>query len=318
MLSRVAEAVYWMNRYIERAESVARFVDVNLHLALDLSEGAQEQWAPIIATTGDDELFAARYGEATRDAALRFLTFDGQYPSSILSCLRAARENARSVRDAISSEMWEAVNRAYLAVNEAARREDEVLAAPHDFYDTVKLAAQQFVGTAYVTMSHNEAWHFARMGRLLERADKTSRILDVKYFILLPDVSDVGTAYDEVQWVALLKSASAFEMYRKRWGLIAPARVVEFLTLDTKFPRSMRYCVSKAERSLHAITGNQLNTAASSAERALGRLRGDLEFVDPEELVAAGLHERIDAFQTRLNGVGEAVFETFFAMRPVR
>lgn len=318
MLSRVAEAIYWMNRYIERAESVARFVDVNLHLALDLSEGAQEQWAPIIATTGDDALFAARYGAATRENALRFLTFDAGYANSVLSCLRAARESARSVREVISSEMWEAVNRTYLAVAEAARREDEVLAAPHDFYDHVKLAAQQFVGTAYVTMTHNEAWHFARLGRLLERADKTSRILDVKYFILLPDVSDVGTAYDEVQWAALLKSASAFEMYRKRWGLIAPARVVEFLALDPKFPRSMRYCVTKAERSLHAITGNQLSTATSSAERALGRLRAELEFTDAEELLATGLHERIDGFQTRLNGVGDAVWETFFAMRPVR
>jgi uncharacterized alpha-E superfamily protein len=318
MLSRVAEAIYWMNRYIERAESVARFVDVNLHLALDLSEGAQEQWAPIIATTGDDALFAARYGAATRESALRFLTFDAGYANSVLSCLRAARESARSVREVISSEMWEAVNRTYLAVAEAARREDEVLAAPHDFYDQVKLAAQQFVGTAYVTMTHNEAWHFARLGRLLERADKTSRILDVKYFILLPDVSDVGTAYDEVQWAALLKSASAFEMYRKRWGLIAPARVVEFLALDPKFPRSMRYCVTKAERSLHAITGNALSTAASSAERALGRLRAEMEFTDAEELLATGLHERIDGFQTRLNGVGDAVWETFFAMRPVR
>ncbi|MEZ4394714.1 MAG: alpha-E domain-containing protein [Polyangiales bacterium] len=318
MLSRVAEAIYWMNRYIERAESVARFVDVNLHLALDLAEGGREQWAPIIATTGDDALFAARHGEATRANALRFLTFDAAYPSSILSCLRAARENARSVREAISSEMWETVNRAYLSVHDASRRQDDVLAAPHDFYDDVKLAAQQFVGTAYVTMTHNEAWHFARMGRLLERADKTSRILDVKYFMLLPELSDVGTTYDEVQWAALLKSASAFEMYRKRWGLIVPSRVVAFLSLDRSFPRSMRYCVTKAERSLHAITGNAVNTASSAAERALGRLRAELEFVDAEELIAAGLHERIDAFQSRLNAVGDAVYETFFATRPVR
>lgn len=318
MLSRVAEAIYWMNRYIERAESVARFVDVNLHLALDLAEGGREQWAPVIATTGDDALFTARHGEATRANALRFLTFDAGYPSSILSCLRAARENARSVREAISSEMWETVNRAYLSVHDASRRQDDVLAAPHDFYDDVKLAAQQFVGTAYVTMTHNEAWHFARMGRLLERADKTSRILDVKYFMLLPELSDVGTAYDEVQWAALLKSASAFEMYRKRWGLIVPSRVVAFLTLDRSFPRSMRYCVNKAERSLHAITGNAVSTASSSAERTLGRLRAELEFVDAEELIAGGLHERIDGFQSRLNAVGDAVFETFFALRPVR
>jgi uncharacterized alpha-E superfamily protein len=317
MLSRVADAVYWMNRYMERAENVARFVDVNLHLALDLAEGGREQWAPVLATTGDDGWFRDKYGTATRANALRFLTFDAQYPSSILSCLRAARENARSVREVISSEMWESVNKAYLAVQQAAARQDDVLAAPHDFYDLVKLSTQQYVGTAYVTMTHNEAWHFARLGRLLERGDKTSRIVDVKYYLLLPDASDVGSAYDEIQWAALLKSASAFEMYRKRFGLIVPARVVDFLLLDPKFPRSMRYCVSKAERSLHAITGNPTDVASTSAERRLGRLRGELEYGDAREIIAGGLHEYIDAFQKRLNGVGEAVFETFFAMRPV-
>jgi len=316
MLSRVADAVYWMNRYVERADNVARFVDVNLHLALDLAEG-REQWEPVVATTGDDAWFREKYGAATRANVLRFLTFDAQYPSSILSCLRAARENARSVREVISSEMWEAVNKAYLSVQQAAAREDEVLAAPHDFYDAVKLAAQQYVGTAYVTMTHNEAWHFARLARLLERADKTSRILDVKYFILLPDPSDVGTAYDEIQWAALLKSASAFEMYRKRWGLIVPARVIEFLLLDPKFPRSMRYCVTKAERSLHAITGSALDTADTSAERRLGRLRSELEYGDAREIIGGGLHEYLDAFQTKVNAVGDAVYETFFAMRPV-
>lgn len=317
MLSRVADAVYWMNRYVERADNVARFVDVNLHLALDLAEGGSEQWEPVVATTGDDAWFREKYGAATRANVMRFLTFDAQYPSSILSCLRAARENARSVREVISSEMWEAVNKAYLSVQQAAARQDEVLAAPHDFYDAVKLAAQQYVGTAYVTMTHNEAWHFARLGRLLERADKTSRIVDVKYFILLPDPSDVGTAYDEIQWAALLKSASAFEMYRKRWGLIAPPRVVEFLLLDPQFPRSMRYCVTKAERSLHAITGTALDTAATRAERRVGRLRSELEYGDAREIIASGLHEYLDGFQTKVNDVGDAVFETFFAMRPV-
>jgi len=160
------------------------------------------------------------------------------------------------------------------------------------------------------TMLRNDIFDFLRIGTFLERADSTARILDVKYFMLLPELSDVGTAYDEVQWAALLKSASAFEMYRKRWGLIVPSRVVAFLTLDRSFPRSMRYCVNKAERSLHAITGNAVSTASSSAERTLGRLRAELEFVDADELIAAGLHERIDGFQGRLNAVGDAVYET--------
>ena len=317
MLSRVADAVYWMNRYVERAENVARFVDVNLHLALDLPEGASEQWAPLVATTGDDAWFRARYGVSTRAAVMKFLTFDAEYPSSILSCLRAARENARCVREIISSEMWESINKAHLLVQAAARRPDEVMAAPHEFYDAVKLAAQQYIGTLYVTMTHNEAWHFARLGRLLERADKTSRIVDVKYFLLLPEPSYVGTAYDEIQWASLLKSASAFEMYRKRYGLITPERVVEFLLFDPKFPRSSRYCVTKAERSLHAITGAPLDAGDTPAERALHTLRAELARGAARAAIAGGLHEYLDAFQVRANAVDDAVFETFFRLRPV-
>jgi uncharacterized alpha-E superfamily protein len=312
VLSRVADAVYWMNRYVERAENVARFVDVNLHLALDLPEGAVEQWAPLVATTGDDHWFTEHYGVASRANVMRFLTFDAEYPSSILSCLRAARENARTVREIISSEMWESINEAYLFVSGAAKDSDEVLAAPHDFYTQIKRAAQTYLGVSYVTMTHNEAWHFARMARLIERADKTSRILDVKYFLLLPDPGDVGSPYDEIQWAALLKSASAFEMYRKRWGPITPTRVIEFLLLDPKFPRSTRYCVTKAERSLHAITGRPLDTADTLAEQRLGRLRSELEYGDVTEIVARGLHEHVDAFQSKLNGVGIAIHETFF------
>ena len=314
MLSRVADAVYWMARYMERAENVARFVDVNLHLALDLAEGAREQWAPLVATTGDDAWFRERYGEATRENVMRFLTFDPEYPSSILSCLRAARENARSVREIISSEMWVQANKAYLMVKAAAAR--GAPEAPHELYQEIKLAAQTFVGVTYLTMTHNEAWHFGRLGRLLERADKTSRILDVKYYLLLPDPHDVGTPTDEIQWAALLKSASAFEMYRKRYGRIVPARVAEFLLLDRKFPRAVRYCLTKAERSLHAITESPIDMGQTSAERRLGRLRGELEYADVGEIVGGGLHEYLDALQTKLNGVGEAIHDSFFAARP--
>lgn len=312
MLSRVANALYWMHRYMERAENVARFVDVNLHLALDLPEGVDEQWLPLVATTGDDEIFHEKYGSPTRANVMRFLTFDTSYPSSIISCLRGARENARSIREIISSEMWETVNKAHLAVSEAAMAADQVLDNPHDFYAGVKLASQQHIGVMHGTMTHNEAWHFARLGGLMERADKTSRIVDVKYFLLLPRPTDVGSPFDEIQWAALLKSASALEMYRKRHGRISPARVVEFLLLDPKFPRSMAYCVATSEKSLHAITGNPVDRSTTSAERKLGRLRGELEYGDIEEITHGGLHEYLDAFQTKMNVVGEAVHETFF------
>ena len=313
MLSRVADAIYWMSRYVERAENVARFVDVNMHLALDFPE-AGEQWSPLVGTTGDEEAFAKKYGEPTRDNVLQFLTFDRESPNSILNCLSLARENARSVREIISSEMFEQVNNAYLMVTEASRSPDSLQDAPHDFYTAIKQASQLFVGITYLTMSHNEAWHFARLGRLLERADKTSRILDVKYFLLLPNASDVGSTVDTLHWQALLRSASAFEMYRKRHGGITPNKVVEFLLLDRRFPRTVRYCLSKSERSLHAITGAAVGTWTSPAERELGRLNAELSYADTKEILGRGLHEYIDDLQKRLNYVSESVYATFFAM----
>lgn len=316
MLSRVADSLYWLNRYIERAENVARFIDVNLHLMLDLPSGIGEQWAPLVTTTGDDALFYERYGATTRDNVVSFLTFDTDNPNSIYSCLFKARENARSIREIISSEMWEQVNTFYLMVQHAASRGKE-LGEPHAFFTQVKMASHLFVGITEATMSHNEGWHFGRLGRLLSRADKTSRLLDVKYFLLLPHVHDVGTPVDDIQWAAVLKSASALEMYRKRFGRIVPHRVADFLILDREFPRAMHSCLVKAEESLHAITGSPLGTFQNLAEQRLGRLRAAFDYTQIDEIMAQGLHEFLDTAQTRLNEIGTAIFETFFALRSV-
>lgn len=314
MLSRVADAIYWMSRYVERAENVARFVDVNLNLGLDFPESLP-QWAPLVATTGDTKLFEERYGEASRDNVLSFLTFDQEAPNSIVNCFAKARENARSVREVISSEMWEQVNRSYLMVMDAARSRSPLDSA-HDFYTAVKQASQLFIGVTDLTMTHNEGWHFGRMARLLERADKTSRILDVKYFLLLPDPQHVGLAIDELQWAAVLRSASAFEMYRKRHGSITPAKIVEFLMLSRRFPRSVRFCLDKAERSLHMITGTPEGSWTSASEREMGRVVADLAYAETSVMLAKGLHEHIDDFQQRINRIGEAVYSQFFAMKP--
>lgn len=315
MLSRVADSIYWMSRSIERAENVARFVDVTLNLMLDLPEATADQWRPIVDTSGDFQLFRQLGYEATEDNVVRFLTFDERNPNSILSCLQAARENARSVRSVISSEMWEQLNTFYLMVKEAA-------AAPghldhHSFFSRVKLASHLFVGVTDATMSHGEAWHFNRLGRLQERADKTSRILDVKYFLLLPSPNYVGTALDDVQWSALLKSASALEMYRKRYGRIAPGDIAEFLILDREFPRAIRFCLFRCEESLRGISGSLPGTYSNTPERKLGRLRSELDCTTIEEIIGAGLHEFLDRFQADLNAVGDSIFEAFFAMRPM-
>ncbi len=311
MLSRVADAIYWMHRYIERAENVARFIDVNLNLTLDRPTGATVQWAALVDTGGDRQAFEARYGTATRENVVAFLTFDTTNPNSILSCLRAARENARSIREIISSEMWEQVNTFFLMVVDSAAPQ-RVTEEPHAFFTAVKMASHLFLGITDVTMSHGEPWHFGHVGCLLERADKTTRILDVKSFLLLPSMPDVRTSVDDIQWIAVLKSASAFEMYRKRFGRIRPDRVADFLLLDREFPRAVHYCLIQAEDSLHIISGAPQGTFYNPAEQRLGRVRAELDYAQIDEILAADLHAFLDSLQAKLNQVGDAIGATFF------
>jgi len=315
MLSRVANSIYWLNRYVERAENVARFIDANFQMILDLPLGEEEQWKPLVTTTGDEELFSRCYGEPTRENVIRFLTFDEGNPNSILSCLRAARENARSIREYLSSEMWQQVNTFYLAVKEADPA-GQALDLSHAFLDQVMTDSHLFVGVTESTMSHGEGWHFGRLGRMLERADKTSRILDVKYYVLLPSVDYVGTSLDNILWAALLRSASAFEMYRQRFGRISPERIVEFLVLDNTFPRAIHFCLAMAETSLHKITGSPRGSFGNRAEQALGRLLAEFDYTRTEEVLSGGLHEFLEATQERLNHVGVAVEDTFFGLPP--
>jgi len=317
LLSRVADSIYWMARYIERAENVARFVDVNLHLVLDLPAGLAEQWEPLVITTGDYGQFAQRYGDPSRENVIQFLTFDTDNPNSILSCLEKARENARSIREVISSEMWSELNEYYLYVRSASARES-ALDLPHEFFTQIKRASHLLEGVTNATMSHGEAWHFHHMGRLLERADKTTRILDVKYFLVLPSVRDVGSAAEDQHWSAVLRSASAFEMYRKRYRHVNLRDVVRFLVLDPEFPRSVHYGVRAAEDSLHAITGSPSGSFKNAAERRLGQLVSELDYTDMNEVLVQGLHEFLNGLQTKLNQVGDSIFECFFALPPVQ
>jgi uncharacterized alpha-E superfamily protein len=313
LLSRVADSVYWMARYMERAENVARFLAVTLHLRIDLPHGDVDVWRPLIDTSGDAAIFRTRFECATPENVITFLGFDAQSPNSILSCVRAARENARSVRDTISSEMWEQINSFHLMVNsEAANPSPDSLT---DFFQQVRRMCHLFQGITDATMSHAEAWQFIRLGRELERADKTTRLLDVKYFLLLPSTSDVGTPFDDIQWSAVLRSLSGFEMYRKRYGRIIPARIVEFLLLDHEFPRAVRYCLGSADEALHAITGMRPGTFSCFAEQQMGLLRSELDYARIEPILAGGLHEFLDGLQGRMNKIDECILEDFFAWR---
>lgn len=316
MLSRVADALYWMSRYMERAENIARFIDANMNLVLDPVPGADEQWEPLVRTTADLPLFREHYSEPTRANVIEFLTFDPDNPNSILRCLKSARDNARGIRDVISSEMWEQVNTSYLFVHGASFRELEP-GEMHSFFHRVKTNSHTLNGIRASTMSHGEGWHFCELGRQIERADKTCRLLDVKYFILLPNPADVGSPLDVLQWHALLKSASALEMFRKRHGRISPRKVAQFLILDTEFPRAIHYCLGRAQESLHTITGTKIGSFVNPAEQRLGLLCSRLNFSTVEEIIALGMHRYLDEMQVELNEIGNAIYETFCAPKPV-
>ena len=316
MLSRVADSIYWMSRFVERAENLARFVDVTFNLILDQPNMAASQWEPLVFITGDQEYFAKEYGHATQDNVIQFLVFDAKYTGSIISCLSQARENARTVREAISSEAWEQINSFYHRVRTASVISTSSHTTP-EFFDTVREQSQLFNGILDATLSHASGWHFSNLGRLLERPDKTSRILDVKYYTLLPRVNDVGTTVDDLQWSSVLRSVSGFETFRKQFHTITVHRVVEFLVLDRYFPRSVQFCIDRADDSLHAISGSPLNTYQNPAEQRLGRLKAELAYADVQSIINQGLHEFIDDLQVKLNDVASAISDTFFALRPV-
>ena len=320
MLSRVADSIFWMNRQIERAENVARAVDTTLDLVLDGTISHGRLWNALVCTFGDQADFWERHGLADQAHVLTFLAFDAANPNSISSCLQAARENARTVRDMISAPMWEEINKAHLFVRAAGSGRVD-LHNPRDFLDEVKRASQLIAGVTDATMSHGEAWHFARMGRLLERADKTSRVLDVEHYFKPPAelAAPEPPGADAVQWSAVLESASALEAYRKQYGVVSRRDVAEFLVFDRLFPRAIHFCLQKSEESLLAVTGGAKGAYSNPAEQRLGRLRSKLDYGAIDEVLggAGGLHGFIDGFQARLNRANDAIHDTFFALRPL-
>jgi len=318
MLSRVANSVYWMHCYIERAENYARFMSVNFNLALDLPPNVDEQWAPLLIATADDALFKKYYDKPTRENVIHFMTFDKRNPNSIVACLSNARENARTIREVISKEMWEHLNQFYMMVRDASPKRVWEESQTQTFFAEIRDSTQLFYGIIDATITRNEAWHFGRLGRFLERADKTSRFLDVKYFTLLPDVESVGTTIDLMIWSAVLKSVSAYNMHRQQHRSLTPASIMEFLVLDRRFPRSISHCIRQAELSLYEISGNNPTVGfANSAERALAKLRTDIEFAEAADIFRAGLHQYLDDLQIRINDVGTAIYQTYFDLKPV-
>lgn len=314
MLSRVADLIYWLNRYIERAENYARFMDVTFNLSLELPPDIPEQWLPLIATSGDWDLFHELYNGATKANVIRFLGFDTKNPNSIYNCIIRARENARAVRPEITKEVWEQLNRMYLFMKDAYNKKKWLRKDPRAVFDEIKQGCHLFYGILDATISRNELWHFGSIGRLTERADKTSRILDVKYHILGKSDDLAGSTIDIIQWAALLKSVSAYDMYRKKYGNLQPKSIVEFLVLDKLFPRSISRCVNQTEFSLYQICGDRINGYMNSAEKKAGIIRYELEYSDINDVFDKGLHQYLDGIQIKLNSLSDEIYKTFFSI----
>ncbi len=315
MLSRVANSIYWLGRYLERTENYARFIDVNFNLMLDLPGDLQEQWEPLILATGDDSIFRSKFDRFDKKEVIYFLAFDKDNPNSIISSVTSARENARIIRENLTKETWEKLNETYHFVKKGAERKEWKKEDPRAFFESVKNQILLLYGLADNTVARTEGWYFRQLGLFLERADKTSRILDVKYHILLPSVEEIGSPLDFLHWMALLKSVTAFNTYRRLYGNIDPSGVVEFLVLNKYFPRSVFYCLKEAENCLFKISGSNGSGFSNSAEKTMGELRSKLEFDDVNDVIETGLHEYLENLLVKINKISDKIDDNYFQIK---
>ena len=316
MLSRVANSLYWMSRHIERAENIARILDVNLQLLLDFrsldDEVLRDHWLPIVQCTGDQESFVAQQQRATAAAVAEFMVFRRENPNSIVSSICQARENARMVRDQISLETWEELNRLYLFVLSPEARQTW-MDSPTDFFNQIKSSSLQLVGISDATHLRSEGWWFGEAGRFIERADKTSRILDVRYHTL-PErgAPTTVTQTEALEWSAILRSCSAWDVFKSLYGAeVHPRNVAELLLLNEDFPRSVRFCAEQLNQALRCISGVSGRRFSNEAEKLAGRLVAELQFSTVEEVFESGLHSYLDGLQLKLNAIGDALFNTY-------
>jgi uncharacterized alpha-E superfamily protein len=312
MLSRIADSLFWLARYMERAEDTARILDVNYHMMLEQSpDSSRLRWEPLIVMAGEQERFAELQTEANAQTVFEFLAFRESNPSSIVECVCKARENARTIRDRISREMWEDINRFYHAIQEF-RPEEELLQGPHRFCDTVKFGSHRFNGVTDATLPHDDGWEFLRVGRMLERAEMTARLVDVRYQGLIADGA-AGDEPDAHQWMAVLKSVGAYEAYRRQHHApIVPEQVAGMLILHPQHPRSIRFSMTEVQNGLRAISGTGPGTYANEAERLTGRLLESLRYGRIEEIFAAGLHAYLAEVQRTCRAIGEDIARTYF------
>jgi len=321
MLARVAESMYWMSRYMERAEHVARIVWVNFNMLMDIGEIAptmqEKQWHGVMRILRLDHLPAGEKVLASGDRPIgqrvsSFMTFSPVNRNSLISCLTRARENARSIRESISAEMWETLNTLYwsLLAEDAKTRLEET---PQQIFQSVMMGSLLFQGVADQTLPHGQGWQFIQLAKYLERVDMTCRIIDTKFDILRAGESTSESPLSNIQWMAVLRSCSSIEAYRRRHvGDLDPQRLAAFLILDKESPRSIRYCVHQAQKAVAGIAASVHPQDVDQAERILGRLNSQLEYAETREFSGAGLKYVLRQIQENTAEAASAIQRSYF------
>ncbi len=315
MLCRTADHLFWMSRYMERAENTARMLNVGYETALlpQSAAVAQTNWQGLLSISELMPAYQAKYGEISARNVLQFMVADESNPASILSCLRAARENARAVRGSLTTEAWEMQNQTWLEVNRLLRS-GQLEADPSQFFEWVRFRSHLSRGVMLGTMLADESLHFLRLGTFLERADNTARLLDVKFHALGSEFHGTDNGrdqeYDFYHWSAVLGSFSAFEIYRKVYrNGIQPERVAELLILNPSMPRSLLACMLKVRQNLDRVANGQ----SQETQRLVGRLLADLQYGRIDEILDTGLHAYLTQILERINDIGVGIGRDFLA-----
>jgi uncharacterized alpha-E superfamily protein len=308
MLSRVAESLYWTARYVERAEDVTRLLDVDYHALLDAHVADHgEVWHRLVTLLGEDDVYAEHFDSFSAENVAEWLLWHDGNPNAVAGCITAARENARSVREQISGEMWEAINSLFLLVGRANRR--AVVRGPHAFFEQLRNGAHRFQGCADATMTHGEPYEFIQLGLHLERASTTVRVIRSRYPVAVALADDDPAQAHEL--TALLKSCSAFEAYVKRYGAaFEPLDIALSLVRSEQFPRSVLYCLRTCLMAVERISAEQ-----GAPHRVLGRLCADIEYGDVDDVSADAVAETLGGLLVGIHRAGDALTKAFFSSR---
>ncbi|MEI9421691.1 alpha-E domain-containing protein [Mesorhizobium sp. Cs1299R1N1] len=309
LLGRTANGLYWMNRYIERAENMARLVDAGLRMALTRTQSASEEWNSVLLSAGSDVAFKQKYPDYTAANVSDFLLRDTSNPSSTMSSIETARNNARMVRTALTRETWESINEAWMALKRMLARPIDERDLP-TVLDAIKRETALIRGSFYGTMLRNEIFDFSQLGTYVERADNTARILDVKYYVLLPSISWVGSTLDNYQWESILRSVSAHRSYR--WVYDAdykPTNIADYLILNVRMPRSLTFCYRFLAEHLKFLSDDygERHACHATAEKTQAMLRAG----SIKDIFDAGLHEFLAGFIRDNTRLGDEIAQDY-------